>query len=401
LEGDGWKMSEAAVSSVEDVFSRGVVSIREDDTLSKCLALFKEEKPPALVVVDSKGKYKGVLARRWVIRSRLDPSTTKVKTLMRTAPTVKPRDPLSKVARLMIETGIRQLPVYRRGKLQGFIKDEDVIHSAVLERWGGIRVGEIMTKPPFVVEEDSPIGSVINLFREEDISHAPVVSKGKLVGVIGVHDIIESTYKTRRSQTRGERIGEKIPVLSAPVKRIMSKPVVTVSPTDELRRAEKQMHKFNVSSLIAVSKGRPIGIVTKRDFLEPIAQMEEAERRLTIQFSVKDDVEIDEGQRSSIMDSYNSFVRRYGKTLEAGTLFAYMKTHGTNYRERQLIHCRLQLRTRKGSFFTSSEGWTVGGTFQTALERLERQILRSKELEYEPEFARRYLKRIRFPQTEL
>ncbi|MCP8310088.1 MAG: hypothetical protein L6N94_01120, partial [Candidatus Methylarchaceae archaeon HK01M] len=99
-------------STVKDVFLKGFMSVREDDTLSSSLSLFKEEMPPVLVVLDRKGMYKGVLARRWIIRSSLDLSITKVKTLMRTAPTVKLYDSLSMVARLMIESEIRQLPVY-------------------------------------------------------------------------------------------------------------------------------------------------------------------------------------------------------------------------------------------------------------------------------------------------
>ena len=90
--------------------------------------------PPVLVVLDDDGKYKGVIARRWIIRSKLDPSVTKVKTLTRTAPTVTLHDSLGKVAELMIESEIRQLPVYSREKLLGFVTDEDVIHGAVLEK---------------------------------------------------------------------------------------------------------------------------------------------------------------------------------------------------------------------------------------------------------------------------
>jgi hypothetical protein len=55
----------------------------------------------------------------------------------------------------------------------------------------------------------------------------------------------------------------------------------------------------------------------------------------------------------------------------------------------------------KGSFFSSSEGWGIESTFRTALDRLERQILKDKKFEYDSEFARTYLRRIRFPLTEL
>jgi len=383
---------------VKDVFSKGFASVREDDTLSSCLSLFKEEMPPVLVVLDSEGKYKGVISRRWLIRSRLDPSVTKVNTLMRPAPAVALHDSLSKAARLMIESEIRQLPVYSGEKLLGFVTDEDIIHGTVMDKWGNSTAEEIMTKKPFVVEEDESVGAVLSLFREHGISHAPVVSDGKLVGMISIHDIIVHIFQPRQRQTVGEIVGEKVPVLGIPVKGIMAKPVITILPETKLKDAAKKMHKFDISSLVVVRKRRPVGIVTKRDFLETIAQMEMVRRRLTVQFSVKD-VKINETQRGFIMDDFKSFARKYKETLEAGTLFVYLKTHGTNYKGDQLVHCRLQLRTRKGSFFSSSEGWGVEQTFRMALDRLDSQILRSKE--HEPEFAKTYLRRIRFPLTEL
>jgi len=387
-------------STVKDVFSEGFVNVSESDTLSDCLTLFKKEMPPVLVVLDKNGKYKGVLARRWIIRSRLDPSRTKVKKLMRPAPTVTLHDSLSKVARLMIESEIRQLPVYSGEKLLGFVTDEDMIHGAVMEKWGNTQVQEIMTKKPFVIEEDESVGAVLSLFRKEGTSHVPIVKDGKLVGLVSIHNVIEHIFQPRQRQTVGEIVGEKVPVLSIPAKGIMTKPVITVLPETRLKNATKKMHKFDISSLVVVRKKRPIGIVTKRDFLEPIAQMEKPIRRLTVQFSVKD-VEIDEIQRSFIMDDFESFARRYRKMLESGTLFVYMKTHGTNLKGDQLVHCRLQLRTVKDSFFSSSEGFGVEQTFHVALDRLESQVLSSKEPQYDREFARKYLRRLRFPLTEL
>jgi predicted transcriptional regulator len=297
----------------------------------------------------------------------------------------------------MIESEIRQLPVYSGETLLGFITDEDVIHGAVMEQWGKTRVDEIMTKNPFVIEENESVGAILSLFRGEGISHAPIVRDGKLMGIVSFYDIIENIFQPRQRQAAGGKVGEKVPVLSIPAKGIMVKPVITVLPATKLREASEQMHKFDVSSLVVVSKGRPVGIMTKRDFLELLAQMEKPVRRLMVQFSVKD-VEIDEFQRGFIMSDFESFAGRYGETLESGTLFVYMKRHGTNFKGDQLIHCRLQFRTRKGSFFSSGEGWNVEQTFRLALDRLEGQIVKSTELSYDREFAKGYLRR-RFPLT--
>jgi hypothetical protein len=152
--------------------------------------------------------------------------------------------------------------------------------------------------------------------------------------------------------------------------------------------------------LVVVSKGRPIGLVTKRDILEPLAQMDLPPQQIKVHFSVKG-TGIDDIQRGMIMDDFEVFSQKYQKTVQSGTLFVYMKTHGTNYKGLQLIHCRLQFRTKRGSFFSSSEGYGVETIFRTALSKLERQILRSQELANEPEYAKRYLRQIDFPSTEL
>lgn len=385
---------------VKDVFSKGFSQVHEDDTLSQCFSLFKKKKPPVLAVFDEKNQYKAVVTRRWITRSRRDPSNTKVKSLMRSAPKVAEETSISEAARLMIESNIRQLPVFSGEKLVGFVSDEDIIHEVILEKWGNKKIKEIMSEKPFVLEEDESVGAALSLFRQHDISHVPVVKNGRLAGLLSVHDVIENIFQPKERQTYGEIVGEKVPVLSFPIKGIMSQPAITVLPTNKLKYAVEKMHRFDISSLVIAKRKRPVGILTKLDFLEPIAQMEKPYRRLSVQFSIKD-LGVNNVQRSFMIDDFESFAQRYGKTLESGTLFVYMKSHGSNLKGDQLVHCRLQLRTIRGSFFSSGEGWGVEQTFHLALDRLEGQILKSKELPYDRKFAREYLRRIRFPLTEL
>jgi CBS domain-containing protein len=387
-------------TSVKDVFSKKFSTVHENDTLSRCLDLFKKEMPPVIAVLDDKDKYAGIVTRRWIIRSRLDPSATKVKTLMRPAPKVDPEVSLGKAARLMIESGVRQLPVFEGKKLLGFVTDENIIHGAVTREWGNAEIREIMTKAPHVIEANRSVGAVLSLFREHGISHVPVIDNGKLVGIISIQDVIEHVFQPQRRQTLGETVGEKVPMLSIPAKGIMTHPVITVQPEATLKEAEKRMHDFDVSCLPVVAKERLMGIVTKLDFLEPISQMEVSERKFTVQFAVKD-VKVNPDEQSFMMDEFAAFARKYKDVFEAGTLFAYIKTHGTNHKGVPLIHCRLQLRTVKGSFFSSGEGWGVEPTFRVALDRLDKRILRSKELEHDPTYARDYLRKIGFPREEL
>jgi CBS domain-containing protein len=389
--------------SVKDVYMKEFSTVNESDSLSKCLDLFKKEDRAALVVLDAKGKYAGVIARRWVLRARLDPANTKVKSLMRPAPRVDPEMALSKVAKLMIQSGVKQIPVFEKEKLTGLVTDDHIIHGAVAQDWGKTLIDQIMTKAPFTIEADRTTGAVLSLFKEHDISHLPVMDGGKLVGIVSTQDIIEQVFQPNQRQTLGDIKGEKIEVLAIPAKGVMTSPVVTVSPTTKIAEAEKTMHKQNVHCLVVTSNDKVVGIITKLDFLEPISQMGEPDRRLTVQFAVKG-MEIDESMQSFMMGEFDTFTRKYKNLLESGTLFVYMKVHGGNHKGQPLVHCRLKLRTVKGVrgfYVSSSEGFGVEPTFRVALDRLDKRILRSKELSFDPTYAREFLRKYGFPSEEL
>ncbi len=337
-------------STVKDVFSTKFKSISKDETLSACLSIFKEAANQVLVVLTSKNKYAGVIAHRWIVSSRYNPATTKVESLMRSAPTVSLEDSLSKVARLMITSGISLLPVFNGEKMAGTVSDDAIIQGAVLGKWGSTKVENLMTKKPFLIEEDESVGAVLSLFREHGISHVPVVREGSLVGIVSIQDIMTSIFQPRQRQTVGETTGKKVPVLGIRAKGIMTKQVITVLPETTLKDAVEKMQEFDITSLIVVSKGRPAGILTKRDILEPLAEMEMPKQMISVQFSVKG-VEISDIQRGFILTDFEAFADKYQKTLDAGALFVYMKTHGTNFKGEQLLHCRLQFRTRKRFIF--------------------------------------------------
>jgi CBS domain-containing protein len=387
--------------TAKDICSKELNSVKDTDTLSKCLEGFKKGMPPVLAVLDEKGKYVGMITRRTILRSRLDFTMAKVRPLMQVAPQVSPETPLGELAKLMIGSGMRQLPLFDKGKLLGFVTDEDVIHAAVGDEWGRGAVEKVMTRAPHTIESSRSVGAVFGLMRDYGISHVPVLEGGRLVGMVSIEDILENIYWPQRRQTTGDIVGEKIETLGIAVKGIMASPVITVDSKTSLRVAEKQMHDNDVSCLCVVSGDRLVGIITKLDFLEPISQVAAQARKLTIQFGVKD-IEIDESQQGFMMNEFDSFSHKYQEAFQLGTLFVYMKSHGdTTMRGTPMIHCRLQFRTTRGTFFAASEGWGVEPTFRVALDRLERRLLRSKELlAYNPRFARDYMRKMGLPSEE-
>ena len=391
----------AVSATVKEIYSQQFNTVLENDGASRCLEGFKKGLPPVLAVLDDHDNYVGMVSRRSVLRTRLDLSRTKVKSLMTVAPEVSLGDSLSRVARLMIGSGVRQLPVFDKNKIVGFVTDEAVIHATVGAEWGSNPVDSIMTRAPHTIEGNRSVGAVLGLMREFGISHVPIIEKGRLAGLVSIQDIISNLYWPLQRVGNKDVVGERIETLAVAAKGIMSSPVITVDPKKNLLECEQLMHKHDISCLCVMDSERLVGIVTKLDFLEPISQMETAERRLSVQFGTKD-VEISPDQQQFMMAEFDSFSHRFQEAFQMGSLFVYMKTHkGTNMRGTPMIHCRLQFRTTRGSFFAASEGWGVEPTFKVALDRLERRLLRSKELlAYNPRFAKDYLRKVGLPQEE-
>lgn len=377
--------------AVKEIVSTKFVTLNEDDSLSNAVSIYKEKKPAILVILNSKRKYKGILAERWIARSKLNPDETKVKNLTRSAPRLALNSSLSFSAKQMIENDLMQLPVFDKGKIVGIVTEEAIIHRITFEKFGDKKVKDIMIKDPFVVEEDITIGNIINIFREQGFSRAPVVKNSKLVGIITVHDIVDKIIQPKGRYRASITIGKKVPILSIPVKSVMSSPVITVVSSTTLREADNIMHNKNISSLVVTDNEKLVGMVTKRDFLEPIAQLEKTEvEHLTIQTILKGS-NLTKDEQNVIIQNFDTFAHKYDTMLKGGTLFVYMKQLGSKFRGSPLIHFRLQLRSIREIFVSVSEGWGVENTFHLALDRLERQILKIKELENESTFASKFL----------
>jgi CBS domain-containing protein len=383
------------LGKVEDIMVRTFNVVREGEFLSKVIGMFKEGKAgptEALIVVDSKGNYKGVLTERMIIRSRLNPKETKVKAVYRPAPKINPKDDAIEAVRLMIENDIKHVPVIEDNQIIGLVADVYVLKKAVEGAFGLKPVKDIMTKEPKVIEERASIASALALMREEGVSRLPVVRGDKLVGIISIHDIVEHVVLPKDKIRFGDFAGDKPKPLSSHIKGIMTKPVITISPNTTLKDAVQLMLKHNIASLIVLDKGKIAGIVTKTDILSAIAQ----ERRmvkggLSVQFSFNR-MNIDSTEYERMLADIESFARKYSEYLGTGVLTAYFKQHKEKWRNLPFIHCRIMIKSEGGQYVGVSNGWGFSHALQNALEHAERQILRSKDTE--PRFAEEFINKM-------
>jgi acetoin utilization protein AcuB len=128
-------------------------------------------------------------------------------------------------------------------------------------------IRDIMTTNVVTIPSSTSIADARRIMTAHRIERLPVVDKGKLVGIVTARrlDQVSPSKATSLSIWELSYILEK-----TPVKDIMEKNVVTVSPDITVEEAVSIAQSNKVGSLVVVEDGRVVGIVTTNDFFYKI-----------------------------------------------------------------------------------------------------------------------------------
>jgi len=380
-------------TAVGDVVTKRFFVVDTEDTLSFCQGIFREHHPRALVVMDKRKKYAGMLSERNIVRSALDPSKTKVKSVYWKAPHVSPAQTIGEAARLMVENDLEYLPAFEGGKVVGLVTADVILKVLSGAPYGATKVEEVMTKEPVTVEADDSIGKAVSRMRDQGISRLPVLDDGRVVGLVTLHDVIEEVYEPRaRMSGKMEGGGEMVKPMKDPVSSIMSGPAVVARPEDTTSAAVDTMLDRDISCLVVTTpEGRLLGIVTKTDMLRPLAQVAAQRPFMKLEISVKDRDGLDELDRVRLASMLEAFARKHEKALKDSVLSLYVKSHGGRKGGSKLVHCRIMASGPAGHFSGVGEGWGTSRAIREALDNLERRVIRTKETAISGKYSERVL----------
>jgi acetoin utilization protein AcuB len=139
-----------------------------------------------------------------------------------------------------------------------------------------MQVKDLMTKDPFTIEPEAPLGTAMDVMRTKQLRHLPVVDDaGQLVGIITDRDLRQAAfapavgeYLSVSGQRHLRRLGETLD--NVRVKDVMTWVVVTTHPEAPLAHAALIMSERRVGSLPVVEHGRVVGMLTERDLLRAL-----------------------------------------------------------------------------------------------------------------------------------
>ena len=146
-----------------------------------------------------------------------------------------------------------------------------------------MRIRDVMTKNPITVDSETLVIDAQKIMKENNIRRLPVVDKGKLLGIITKHDLLEASPSPATSLS----VHELNYLLSKmKVKEIMKKNPVTLAPDTPFEEALRIGQENRIGSFPVVENGKLVGIATESDivrFLTRALGIREEGSRITIE----------------------------------------------------------------------------------------------------------------------
>jgi CBS domain-containing protein len=117
------------------------------------------------------------------------------------------------------------------------------------------QIKDIMTKEVITIDLDASVTDVACVMAADEKfgGYVVILEKGKPAGIITERDIVNKITAQRHNQSKTK------------ASEIMSTPLITIDPDEDLLKASSMMHKHNISKLVVIKNEILYGIITAKD----------------------------------------------------------------------------------------------------------------------------------------
>lgn len=155
------------------------------------------------------------------------------------------------------------------------------------------KVRDFMRCDVFFVKPNHSVFDVAKVFSQNNISGAPVVEHGKVIGIVSISDMVRfmgikltdenvahepqslsmillNLVKMGKDFVDFKKEIER--VSKTEIKHMMSKEVVAIEPDADLFEAANMMEKNDVNRLPVIEKGKLVGIIARADLIKALIE---------------------------------------------------------------------------------------------------------------------------------
>ncbi|MEK7518332.1 MAG: CBS domain-containing protein [Patescibacteria group bacterium] len=141
-----------------------------------------------------------------------------------------------------------------------------------------MRLRDVMTHSVYTLQPTQSVEEAIRFFIKHGVKGAPVVEKGKVVGLVSEKDIFRALYPSIAEfynnpelwMEEAELEGNAKLIAAKSVKDIMTRAVVSAPPDTPIMQAGAMMLAHRVHRIVVLESGRLLGIATRSDVFKNV-----------------------------------------------------------------------------------------------------------------------------------
>ena len=130
---------------------------------------------------------------------------------------VSPDAPVNEVLAMFHKEHIRRAPVMKDGKLVGIVSERDLLNASpspvtTLSIWemnyliSKVTVSQVMSRKVITVDQNTPIEEAARIMADKKIGGVPVLSDGKVVGIITETDLFKILLELMGARQKALRV---------------------------------------------------------------------------------------------------------------------------------------------------------------------------------------------------
>jgi CBS domain-containing protein/ribosome-associated translation inhibitor RaiA len=352
-----------------------------DNPVSKILTYFKDTGRYEAVASD--GANTGLITVRDLLGVE-HPERTNIKSIWHQIGITDLHYTVLQAVETMIDNNMRALTLVEKGEITGIISQMDLLKDLTeVNELGQIKVKDLMRTP--VTTIDSKIGNdhARRLMLDKKISHIPVTSDEKLKGIVTAEILVHTFIVPSSRMATGHKSGQRVPKFSGQVSGVMDTQPVTVGLEANALEAVREMTRMSKSACLIVDEQyRVNGIITPREFLQPIYDLRgDADLPVYIVGLSADedwfDAAVAENKVRRVVERAQN-MRPY--LHEVRVQIEKQRTGGT--RTRYEVRAHIYTKLGGETIHVKQEGWDLLEVFDELTQTLD-QILRDEKKEHE------------------
>ncbi len=273
-------------SSARDMIRSNVPKASAEGSVVKAISEMTRKSIREMVVV-SNSTLEGMLTIHSVLDGTINPTTSKIRTVMFPPPTIRPEESVEIAARKMLQSGVETIPVVDEGNLLGAVCIDDILKQYE----GDEAIEEFMSLSPITINEKESIDTARALMKNHRVNRLVVVDDNfHLSGMVEGRDLISILIHPMKRETLGELTGVKHHALGNPITSIMPRESHVLERHRPVTEAIKLMLDNRLRAVpVSNETGEPIGLVTRKGILRRL--VEPTGRRALVQIKGLDEEE--------------------------------------------------------------------------------------------------------------